>query len=252
MPRNDLYARGRLRDDLGDVAREPLDAPAVVDVYEGKSRGEEVVAHVDNVRAGEEDDAVAVGVPVGEVYDAHLLAVEVDGDGRVVGDDGQPLFGERRILLAEHGRLHRQAAAHVRVRDDERLASEDGVGVRVVEVEVRVEDEAELPRRERLQGRAYLVGERRELVVHDEHTVRAGADADVAARAEEHVDAARGLLGLDLDLREVQLGLAVAVPPDGAAAVRGGLRGAERESEEDGCESPHKGSSSVGCGSFSP
>jgi len=51
-----------------------------------------------------------------------------------------------------------------------------------------------------------LVRERRVLVVHEEHAVRPGRNADVAAGAGQHPEAVGDLLGLDLDLAEVLLG----------------------------------------------
>ena len=98
-----------------------------------------------------------------------------------------------------------QALAHVVVGDDRRLGAEGRVAAGVVAVPVGVEHELELAGARALQRGADLVGERRELVVDDEDAVVARRDADVAARALQHVDVAGDLGRLDLHLREVPL-----------------------------------------------
>jgi hypothetical protein len=55
----------------------------------------------------------------------------------------------------------------------------------------------------RLLPSSDLLGQRRELVVDDEGRILADREADVAARAGQHVHARRQRLCLDVDLREV-------------------------------------------------
>jgi hypothetical protein len=151
---------------------------------------------VNDVGLGEENQAVAVGVPVGDVQDFDLFAVEVDGEGVVEGDDGEGFLGRRPAG---------EPLADVGVRDDGRLAAEVGVGAGVVAVEMGVEDELELTGIELLEGRLDLGRQRGEFVVDDEQPVGAGGDANVPALALEHVYVAGDVSRLDVHLGEVLL-----------------------------------------------
>jgi hypothetical protein len=75
----------------------------------------------------------------------------------------------------------------------------------MIEVVVRIDDEAQRLVGEALERGADLVGERRELVVDDHDAVLADRCSDVAARTFQHVHAARDLRDLDLDLAEILL-----------------------------------------------
>src|SRR6185369_2446137 len=74
-------------------------------------------------------------------------------------------------------------------------------------VKVRVQDVAQLTFAELLERGANLIGKRRELVINDQDAVSADANADVAARAFEHVDIACDLCGFDFDFRQIVLRL---------------------------------------------
>ncbi len=102
------------------------------------------------------------------------------------------------------------------MRDDDGVCAELRVAAGVIGVPVRVEDEAEPAGVDFSKRGANLFGERSELVVNNHHAVRPRDNADVPARAFEHVDAAGDLRRLYLDLREVVLRRKMAV----AAGVR--------------------------------
>jgi hypothetical protein len=76
----------------------------------------------------------------------------------------------------------------------------------VVAVKVRVQDKLELPGIELLQCRLNLFGERRELIVHNQNSVRADRHADVSAGAFEHVNVFRDGNRFDFDFGKVALG----------------------------------------------
>jgi hypothetical protein len=63
--------------------------------------------------------------------------------------------------------------------DDRRLPSEVGVPAGVVTVEVRVDDELQLPGIDRVQRRLDLLRQREELIVHHQQTVRPRGDPDI-------------------------------------------------------------------------
>src|SRR6266851_470540 len=77
MTGNDPGARWNLGDRGRDVSLIAFYVPAAGEIDVREHAVEEVIAHVNNVRAGEEDDAVTVGVPVREMDCANLFAVEV-------------------------------------------------------------------------------------------------------------------------------------------------------------------------------
>ena len=91
------------------------------------------------------------------------------------------------------------------MRHDQRLFAEHDIAAGVVAVEVRVHHELQVARRDPRNRSPDLVGQRRELIVDDQDAVLAGRDADVAARAGQHVDRTGDVLGGDLDGREVLL-----------------------------------------------
>jgi hypothetical protein len=93
------------------------------------------------------------------------------------------------------------------VGDDRGLEAEDLVAVRVVAVEVGVEDEPNGLVGDASERRLDLRDQCLELVVDEDDPVVAHRHADVPAReaahAVQHVDGAGDLLGLDLDLAPV-------------------------------------------------
>ena len=78
MTRDDLRASRDFSDRGRNVALVAFDVAAAVEIDVRKHPVEEVIAHVNHIRASEEDYAVAVRVSVREVDDANLLTVEVD------------------------------------------------------------------------------------------------------------------------------------------------------------------------------
>jgi hypothetical protein len=78
MTGNDLHARRKLCDYVGNILRKALNIAAAIQIHKRKLPGEEMVAHVDYIRVGEEYDAVAVGVPLREVNHPDLFAVEMN------------------------------------------------------------------------------------------------------------------------------------------------------------------------------
>ena len=79
------------------------------------------------------------------------------------------------------------------------------VAADVIRVDVRVDDVADRPLRERADRREDLVRHRRVLRVHDQHAVGADLHGDVAAGADQHVDVALRRLHVDLDVVEILL-----------------------------------------------
>ena len=138
--------------------------------------------------------------------DLDLLAVEVNRERTVKGDDRERFFGPGlEDALAAFDGLG-EALSHIGVRDDRSQPAEDVVASGVVPVPVGVQDELEAPFVEILEGGLYPFGQRGELIVDHQQAVRAHRDADVAARPGEHVNAPSDVDGLDLDLREIPCG----------------------------------------------
>jgi hypothetical protein len=86
---DDFHVGRQHRDDLLASGDHALHAAAGSHVDEGIAVAYVVVAHVHDVGFGEEDDGVAVGVTSGKLQRANVLAVEVDGDVVIEGNDGQ-------------------------------------------------------------------------------------------------------------------------------------------------------------------
>jgi hypothetical protein len=104
-------------------------------------------------------------------------------------------------LLGAHPR------AHVVVRHDPRAGlAEILVAAGVIAVPVGVDHEPHRLIGDLTERGEDPVGERRVLIVHQNHAVLAHRDADVPARALEHVDPVGELGALDLDLGEIGLG----------------------------------------------
>ncbi len=132
-----------------------------------------------------------------------LVAVEMEGDGVGEGDHGERHLGPGRHRAVE--RLHELIGAHavpdVVVGDDQgALAAQVLVAAGVIAVPVGVEHEADRPGLDRRHRRLDLLGQRRELIVDQEHSVLAGRDPDVAPLPDQHVDARRHRHRLDDDL----------------------------------------------------
>ncbi len=107
---------------------------------------------MNNVWSGEEDDTVAVGVAVRKVNRAYLFAVEMHRQRLVERNHRQRFLRRRGRRLFEDFRvlLRGEPFANVVVRDDRGLWSKHRVWAGVISVEVRVENEAQLARIERL------------------------------------------------------------------------------------------------------
>jgi hypothetical protein len=89
--------RGQPGHERVHVAHVAEHVAAAVQVDEGEAPGEEVVAQVRHVAGREPHDAVAVGVPGGQVDHADLLAVPVQPDRLAEGDHRQR-FGRGGLL----------------------------------------------------------------------------------------------------------------------------------------------------------
>jgi hypothetical protein len=180
-----------------------LDAAIGVGIAERRAVGEEV-AHMDGALALEEDDGVAVGVAAAEVTGHDLLASQHD----------LRLVGERDARDAGHLAFH-HVGAGVAVQDDFGVGGEHGlIAAGVVPVVMRVEDEAD-----RLVADALHLGQNlrvvlRELVVDQEHALVRGQHGDVAAAADDDVEAVG-------DLFERELGGLLVLRP-GKPKARGG------------------------------
>ena len=112
------------------------------------------------------------------------------------------------------------------MREDQRAAlPEILVPAGVVEMPMRVDDVLDRPGAQRLDRGDDLVGQRSELVVDQHRAVRAVADADVAALAEQHGDAGLELLRADLDGLEI--------------LRRAGRRNERQQRRDEDCKSDH-------------
>ena len=78
MTRNDLDVRRNLRNNFAGVLNVTIDVAAAVQIYERQHAVKEVIAHVNDVRAGKEDNGVAVGVPAGKVDYPDLFTIKVN------------------------------------------------------------------------------------------------------------------------------------------------------------------------------
>ena len=181
---------------------------AVVDVDDRIARGAEDVPEVQHVRRREVHEGIAVGVGGRGEERAHLLAVEVEAHGVVVGHDG-PRPGRRwwreAAAPAREAESLEHPDAHVVVGEDQDVGARQRlVAADVVRVHVGVDEEADLAVRDGPHRRDQPLGERREQRVDEEHPVRAREDSDVAApaRPREHVHVAGGGHDGQLDPRE--------------------------------------------------
>ena len=156
-----------------------------------------------DVRAGEVDEAVAIGVSGWYEERSHLLTVEMESHRLGVRHDRPSAF---RRLREEHApaswdpELLEHPQAHVVVREDEHTQfREILVAADVIRVDMRVDQETDLGVRDRGHCRDDAVGDGRELVVHEQHAVRPHEHADVPAgrRSLEHVDVAGDVDGLE-------------------------------------------------------
>src|SRR5689334_5016810 len=95
MAGNQFGARGYLFKQGGDVCDESFNTAATLQVDKRKHPRKEVIAEVDHIRTGEEDDAVAVSVPVWEVNRPDFFAVEMDRQ-RLVERNHRQRFRRRR------------------------------------------------------------------------------------------------------------------------------------------------------------
>src|SRR6185503_19023288 len=146
MTRDQLCPRGYLRNDLADILRQPHDAPAVIDVDKRKTPGEEIIAKMDHVRGGEEDDGVAISMTVRVVNGANVLTVEMHRE-RIIKRNNRQRFLWRcrdRLLEQLEPLFARHPFAHVIVSDDRGFRTKRRVPAGVIAVPMRVEDEAQL------------------------------------------------------------------------------------------------------------
>jgi hypothetical protein len=93
------------------------------------------------------------------------------------------------------------------------LGAEHLIAVRVIEVPVRVDREVDGPAAELADRRFVLRHHLRELIIDDQHAIRADRRDDVAADAEQHVEALAELLRRDrcrsqrlIEIRELRAG----------------------------------------------
>ena len=117
----------------------PLHAAAAIQVNKGEySAIEKIVAHVDHLGLGEEDDGVSIRVATGNVNGADVLAVEVDRDIVFKGNDGQSHFFCRRDGAESCLAAFFEPFAHILLRDDRRFCSKMLIASGVVAVPVSV------------------------------------------------------------------------------------------------------------------
>ena len=83
------FTLSELRDDLLDRVKHAVDAAAAVHVDKGEAIGHKVVSPMYDIRLGEEDDGVAVGMSRGKVQNTNIFAIQVYGNVMVEGNNGQ-------------------------------------------------------------------------------------------------------------------------------------------------------------------
>ena len=209
MARDDLRAVVDVGQRGGHRVDHPLEAASAREVHERVHPVEERVAHVDDVRAGEVDQGVAVGMGRRHVHHVDHLVVDVERHRRREGDDGERRPGAGRRLPVEHRveLLGAHPGAHVVVRhDDDPCAGHVLIAAGMIAVPVGVHQEPDRLVGHGLDGGEDFGGERRVLVVHQEGGLIAHRERDVAARAEQHVDALAGGYGLDRHRIQARLG----------------------------------------------
>ena len=143
------------------------DAAAVFHVHEGKSIGNEIIAHMHHVGLGKKDDAIAIGVARGKVDGADVFTVQVHGGAVIEGDDGQHAVRCRRcgVFKQFDGAAGSQPLAHVFLRDDGSQLGEIRISAGVVAVVVRVDDETHRLVGDAFERRLDLGRQRGELIV---------------------------------------------------------------------------------------
>ena len=85
----------------------PLHAASAIDVNEGETITDEVVAHMHDIRPREKDHRIAVGMPRREMQGTDVLTVQMHGDVlaernyRQGGLGRQFVFGPKRGAVAD-------------------------------------------------------------------------------------------------------------------------------------------------------
>src|ERR1044072_2145986 len=124
VTRDDLCISRYLRYDRFDVARVTFNVSAARQINERKHAVEELISHMDHVRAGEKYYAVAIGVTVRVMNHTNLFAVEMHRERLVECDDRKRFFRGGWYVSARGLQLTRKALAHIVVSDDGRFRPE--------------------------------------------------------------------------------------------------------------------------------
>src|SRR5215470_7053211 len=207
---DDFHVSRQLGDDFLQGGDHAFPASARTEIDKGKSVTYEVITHVYDIRLGEEDDAVAIGVAAGEVQRADVFAVQVHGDVVIESDDGKRFFRGGFPLHRDRAQIASRAAflqplAHIVVRYDRRLLLEVGIAAGVVAVKVRVDDESNGLVGDAFEGGLDFFGQGRILIIDHHDTVLADGSADVSACAFQHVNIPGNLRDFNFDLAEVAI-----------------------------------------------
>jgi hypothetical protein len=119
------------------------DRASAGNVDKGEAIGHKVIPHVDDFGLGEEDDAVSVGMAMGQVNGANLFAIEMDRGPFIERDDGQCFLGGRLNIRAYDGTAFLEALTNIAVGDNGGVVTELRVASRMVEMEMGVENESD-------------------------------------------------------------------------------------------------------------
>ena len=95
---NNLHVPWKLGDDILAGSDHALDTAPAVDVDKREAVADEVIAHVDHVSLRVKDDGISVRVTGRKVKRADVLAVQVNGNVALEGDNRQRGFGRRFVL----------------------------------------------------------------------------------------------------------------------------------------------------------
>ena len=98
MAWDDFHVGRQLPDHLLDCIDHAVDAASAVNINEREAVGHEVVAHVHDVRFGEEDNRIAVRMACRKEESSNVLAIQMHGHVVIEGDNRQRLFGGRLDL----------------------------------------------------------------------------------------------------------------------------------------------------------
>src|SRR5262249_39084659 len=154
----------------------PFYTPTACQVNEWKPVGYKIVAHVDHIGFWKENHAIAVGMSIGIMQNADILAVQMYCNIVVEGENGKSFlchglqFHLDGAEIAE-GAAAFQALANIVMGNDRSICLKDRISSCVIEMVVRVDNKAHGFVSNALQRRFDLVRQWGELIIHDNDAI---------------------------------------------------------------------------------